>query len=89
MPSFREQYTRARAVQADFIAEQIIDISDEKAKGPEDYQRNKLRIDARKWYASKLAPKKYSDRTEITGADGGAINHNIQVTFVASKRSDS
>lgn len=37
--------------------------------------RNRLRVDARKWYASKLAPKKYGDKvqTELTGLDGGPI----------------
>ena len=27
--------------------------------------RNRLRVDARKWYLSKLAPKKYGDRQAI------------------------
>lgn len=31
----------------------------------EHVQRSKLRIDARKWYASKLAPKKYGERTDV------------------------
>ena len=37
--------------------------------------RNRLRVDARKWYASKLAPKKYGEKVtqELTGTDGGAI----------------
>ena len=35
----------------------------------------RLRVDARKWYASKLAPKKYGDRTlaELTGKDGNPL----------------
>jgi len=35
----------------------------------------KLRVDTRKWAASKLKPKKYGERIqqEITGKDGGAI----------------
>lgn len=35
----------------------------------------KLRVDTRKWAASKLKPKKYGDRItqELTGKDGGAI----------------
>jgi hypothetical protein len=35
----------------------------------------KLRIDARKWLAIKLKPKKYGDKImqEVTGKDGGAI----------------
>lgn len=37
--------------------------------------RNRLRVDARKWYAAKLAPKKYGDKmqTELTGANGGPV----------------
>lgn len=37
--------------------------------------RSRLRFDARRWYLSKLAPKRYGDRLtqEITGPDGGPI----------------
>lgn len=31
--------------------------------------RNRLRVDARKWYASKLSPKKYGDKMAIGGSD--------------------
>lgn len=42
-------------------------------------QRAKLRVDARKWTASKLFPKKYGDfqRNEVTGKDGGPIELSI------------
>lgn len=38
-------------------------------------RRSQLRIDARKWMAGKLRPKKYGDKisAELTGADGGPI----------------
>ena len=37
--------------------------------------RNRLRIDARKWVAAKLKPKKYGDKVtqEISGPDGAPI----------------
>lgn len=46
--------------------------------------RNKLRVDARRWLASKMAPKKYGDKvqTELTGPGGGAIAVQSTVTFV-------
>ena len=53
--------------------------------------RNKLRVDARKWLASKMAPKKYGDKVqaELTGAGGGAIAVQSTVTFVQPpKRSE-
>lgn len=39
----------------------------------EHVQRSRLRIDTRKWLASKLKPKKYGDKTLVTGEDGGPI----------------
>ena len=37
--------------------------------------RNRLRVDARKWVASKLKPRKYGDKmqTELSGPDGGPV----------------
>jgi hypothetical protein len=70
-PSFAEKYARAREKQADLFAAQIVTIADRAT----DANIARLQMDARKWAASKLAPKKYGDRTitELTGADGGAI----------------
>lgn len=39
----------------------------------EHVQRSKLRVDTRKWWAARLAPKKYGERQQVTGADGGPI----------------
>ena len=84
-----KQYARARERQADYLAEEIIEIADDGTndrttltnEDGEEYeridhehiQRSKLRVDARKWYASKLAPKRYGDKiqNEISGTDGG------------------
>jgi hypothetical protein len=76
---FRQQYARAREAQADFMAEEILQIADD---GRNDtYQtddgefvnhdviaRSRLRVDARKWLAAKMAPKKYGDKIGIGGA---------------------
>ncbi len=92
----REQYARAREAQADALAEEILQIADD---GRNDTQvdedgnvfidhdviaRSRLRVDARKWLASKMAPKKYGDKItqEHTGAGGGAIQVASTVTFV-------
>ena len=85
--AFRQKYARARERQADYLAQQIIEIADD---GRRDYTvdedgheavdhdhiaRARLRVDARKWAASKLAPKKYGDKltNEHTGPDGGPV----------------
>ena len=36
-------------------------------KVPVDVQRAKLQVDTRKWLLSKLAPKKFGDKLELTG----------------------
>ena len=69
--TFRTQYAQAREEQADFHADELIEIADTEP----DPNRARVRIDARKWVASKLRPKVYGERVtaEVTGKDGGAI----------------
>jgi hypothetical protein len=76
--AFRDLYACAKEDSADALADEIIDIADD---GSRDYtvdedgrevvdhdhiQRSKLRVDARKWIASKLKPRKYGDKVEQT-----------------------
>lgn len=60
--TFRDQYARAREQQAEHYAEELIEIVDSE----NDPARARVRMDARKWAASKLAPKKYGDKVEQT-----------------------
>lgn len=77
---FRESYERAREDQADFLADEIIELADtcregqkrtQKADGSIEIvmgdmvERTRLQIEARKWTAMKLKPKKYGDRQQI------------------------
>ncbi len=71
---FSEQYTRARQAQAELRADEIIDIADGAEHGAsEAVQAARLRVDARKWVAAKLLPKKYGDKLQHTGEGGGPI----------------
>lgn len=72
---FRSIIARAREAQQDAEADRIVDMADDATA--EDWQVVKLRIWARQWRASKLAPKKYGDRQHLehTGRDGGPIQH--------------
>lgn len=55
----------------------------------EHVQRSRLRVDTRKWFVSKLNPKKYGEKItqEQTGPDGGPIQTvtSVQVTIVDPK----
>ena len=76
-------YAPAREARMDKLAQDIIEISDtcnigtittEKPTGIEIktadmVDRSRLQIDARKWLASKMFPKKYGDKLAIGGAD--------------------
>lgn len=62
---FSEQYTRARSEQADYFVEEIVEIADNVTAESAAVAKAKLQIDARKWAASKIAPKKYGDKTEL------------------------
>lgn len=57
---FSAQYARAKLIQADLLAEDCLDIADDST--PENVTVDRLRIDSRKWLASKLLPKQYGDR---------------------------
>lgn len=62
---FRHQYARARDKQADYFAEEIIEIADSAEAESAAVSKAKLQIDARKWAVSKIAPKKYGNKQEI------------------------
>ena len=75
---FREQYARARELQAEHWAEEIIEIADDsrndfvekenrdgstyEALNSENINRSRLRVDTRKWLMARPAPKKYGDK---------------------------
>lgn len=58
---FSSKYAQARESQADHYADAIVTIADT----AEDANIARLQIDARKWFASKVAPKRYGDKQEI------------------------
>ena len=104
-PDFAEQYARAREAQADTLADEILDISDNgvndwvekhgadgQAEGWEyngdAIQRSKLRVDARKWYAAKLAPKKYGERLDLNATSTATVVHLIDSSDISALDND-
>lgn len=92
---FSDQYARARERQAEYFADEIIEIADtpmegvrvkETDRGTETItgdmvERSKLRVDARKWFASKVAPKKFGDKfiQEHTGPNVGLLQPTMAI----------
>ena len=62
--SFRSD-THAREQQADLYADEIIKIADDCTPTHEEIAKARVRIDARKWKAARLAPKKYGEKSEL------------------------
>lgn len=88
-----KQYARACTLRADAIFDEMLDIADdgtndymtnkhgEKTLNNEHIQRSKLRIDARKWSLSKMNPKKYGDKLDVTTGDK-SLNKRPSFVFI-------
>jgi hypothetical protein len=83
--SFSEQYAKAKEESADALVEDMLDIADNQAgqeveidgklvsvKDGPSVAHARLRVDTRKWAASKLKPKKYGDK--ITQEHQGSVS---------------
>jgi hypothetical protein len=87
---FRGKYKRATEIRTEYLAEEVIALSDRpvkaekrviKADGGEEVtigdntERTRLQIDARKWYAAKVYPKKYGEKVqqEVSGPNGAPL----------------
>jgi hypothetical protein len=82
---FLERYARAREEQADRIFKECLEIADRNKDSEESatrVQRDRLRIDTRKWAAARLAPKKYGDH--IQHEHKGGINFQPQIVISCS-----
>lgn len=62
-PVFLTQYARAKEEAADALVDDMLSIAD---GVDEDAQSRRVRVDTRKWIASKLKAKKYGDKIDMT-----------------------
>ena len=85
---FWEQYEKARNIQAELMFEELLDIADDgsndwmerenkdgttwESLNAEAIGRSRLRVDTRKWYLSKVLPKKFGDKLDMT-TDGKSL----------------
>jgi len=87
---FRVQYEKAKEESADALVEEMLDIADENPVIIENDEnggvkttkldsagiaRNRLRVDTRKWVASKLKPKRFGDKTAVEHSGVVEIDH--------------
>lgn len=86
---FSDMYARAREEQAETLADEIISIADEthndhmindkgnEVVNSEAIARSRLKVDARKWVAAKLKPRKYGDKLQTENTN---TNLNTELT---------
>ena len=75
---FCQNYTRSKEDQADLLAEQVLEVADNDDLEPHD---KRVRVDARKWLASKFKPKKYGDRLDLGNADDKPLTVEIVKSY--------
>lgn len=63
---FSKQYARAKEESADSHADKIEDIANGVLEGRFDPQAARVAMDGFKWTASKLKPKKYGDKIDVS-----------------------
>ncbi len=90
---FRDDYAHAKEEMADYLAQEILDIADDgrndwttndegkKILDHEHVQRSRLRVDTRKWIASKLKPKKYGEKLELSGDKENPMQVEAKVKY--------
>lgn len=70
---FANLYARARDERADMLADEVVNIADTDP----DPNKARVRIDARKWWAAKVNPKRYGDKLQT---------ENVSTTYVVSDK---
>jgi hypothetical protein len=75
---FADLYTRAREDQADALADEMLDIADDASLDPND---KRVRIDTRKWIASKLKPRVYGDKVQSEVSGGLTLEQLVVGSF--------
>lgn len=98
---FLKQYARAKEESADALFEETIDIADDstndymdkqigetviKVVNQENIQRSRLRVDTRKWMMSKMKPKKYGEKMDVTS--GGEVIKGNTIVFSDFKKDE-
>lgn len=84
--TFADQYARAMEARADSHADDLVDIADDRTLDPND---KRVRIDARKWVASKLRPKVYGDKQLLGSDPDNPLPEGFKVTLVKAPKPDA
>jgi hypothetical protein len=79
---FAAQYAMASQIRMDALADEILEIADNESGDP---ARDRLRLDTRKWLMSKIAPKRFGDKLDLTHADPDGMTVKFITVYEAKK----
>tara|TARA_R110002126_G_scaffold50014_1_gene137845 strand:+ start:2148 stop:2621 length:474 start_codon:yes stop_codon:yes gene_type:complete len=68
-PAYAAKYAYARAMQADTLFSEMADVEHKVQAGTMDSHAARVVLDSMRWRASKLAPKVYGDRLDVSVSD--------------------
>jgi hypothetical protein len=68
-PAYAAKYAQARAIQADTLFSEMADVEKAVSLGTMDSHAARVVLDSMRWRASKLAPKVYGDRLDVSVSD--------------------
>ena len=95
-PEYLPKYARAREDLYDHIANEIMTLSDNSPRinplgcvDAGDVALRRLQVDSRKWFLSKVAPRKYGEKLEITGDKDNPLEINNKMTLDVTRLSSS
>ena len=84
-----KSYARAREALIEKMANELLEIADTPVGSTEGgstdsgaVQKQRLQVDTRKWLLSKLAPKKYGDKLELSGDADSPLVQRIERVVV-------
>jgi len=81
------RYARAVEARAEMLADQLLDIADDRSfMGRTDANaivaQQRLAVDTRKWLLSKMLPRKFGDKIEISGDPDAPVVSRIELVAV-------
>ena len=84
---FREKYARAVEARGIYFGEKVSEIAQLVLSGRVDPNAGRVAIDALKWSAGRMNPRRYGDRIDVNANHSGRVDHGV-VVFAVGKLSE-
>lgn len=85
--TFQKDYANAREARAEVLFDEMDEVAEQAVASVSavEVAGLRLKMDTIKWKLARMNSKKYGEKvsTEVTGANGGPVQHSLAVRFVA------